>query len=168
MLICCNSISTMPGRGKHVKSIAKTIIYNVYKYFEKETTKSKYRGPPKLTHKTAEATGYGERMVRRIIAEKTALSEAVFSSPDRERVDVDDFVMEALRRTVHGFYRDKKYPTLDSSLVAVKEKGDFTGERTTLWKVLRKMGFKHKKVNDKQYIYEQPRIFVQRHEYLGA
>ena len=29
-----------------MKSIAKTIIYNVYKYFEKESANSKYRGPP--------------------------------------------------------------------------------------------------------------------------
>ena len=31
---------------------------------------------------------------------------------------------------------------------------------------LRKMGFKHKKVNDKRYIYEQPSIIYQRHAYL--
>ena len=74
--------------------------------------------------------------------------------------------MEALRRTVHDFYHKKKYLTLDFLLVAVKEKSVFTGEHTTLWKVLRKMGFKHKEVNDNQYIYEQPRIIVQRQEYL--
>ena len=50
-----SSVSGMPGRGKGVNSTAKTIIYNVCKYFERESTKSKYRGPPKLTHKTAEA-----------------------------------------------------------------------------------------------------------------
>ena len=61
-----------------------------------------------------------------------------------------------VRRTVH-----EKYPTLDTLLVAVREKGSFTGERTTLWKILCKMGFKHKKVNDKRYIYEQARIIVQ-------
>ena len=32
--------------------------YHVYKYYEKGSAKSKYRGPPKLTLKTAEATGY--------------------------------------------------------------------------------------------------------------
>ena len=53
-----SSVSGMPGRRKHVNSTAKTIIY---KYFERESTKSKYRGHP---HKTAEATGYGERTVR--------------------------------------------------------------------------------------------------------
>ena len=74
--------------------------------------------------------------------------------------------MEALQRTVHDFYLEKKYPTLDSLLVAVKGKGVFTGEHTTLGKVLRKMSFKHKEVNDNRYIYEQPRIIVHWHEYL--
>ena len=74
--------------------------------------------------------------------------------------------MEALLRTVHDFYCKKKYPMLDSLLVTVKKKGVFIGERTTLWKVLCKMGFKHKEVNDNRYRYEQPRIIVQWHEYL--
>ena len=66
--------------------------------------KSKNRGPPKLTHKTAEVTGYGERTVQRIVSEKSALSGAAFSSPakqykvDRKKVDFDT---EALRRIVH-------------------------------------------------------------------
>ena len=51
-------------------------------------SKSKYRGPPKLTRQTAEATGYGERTVRQIIAEKMALSGAVFLSPTK-RYKVD-------------------------------------------------------------------------------
>ena len=128
--------------------------------------------PPKLTHKTAEATGYGERTVRRIVAEKSALSGAAFSSPvkrytiDRKKIVMDDFDTEALRSAVHEFYNEKKYPTMDSLLSAVKKKGIFSGERTTLWRVMRKMGFKYKKVDDNRYIYEQPRIIVWRHEYL--
>ena len=73
---------------------------------------------------------------------------------------------KALRHIVHEFYREKKNPTLDMLLVAAREKGIFTGECTTLRNILRKMGFKHKRVNDKWYIYEQAHIIVQRHEYL--
>ena len=40
------------------------------------------------------------------------------------------------------------------------------GGCTSLCKILCKIGFKHKKVNDKQYINEQVCIIVQRHEYL--
>ena len=75
----------MPGRGKRVNSTAKKIIFNIYKYFERESTKTKNRMPLKLTHKTAKATGYDERTVRKIVAEKFALSGtgAVFSSPGK-------------------------------------------------------------------------------------
>ena len=106
------------------------------------------------------------------MAEKSALSGAAFSSPakrykiDREKIVMDNFDTEALRSSVHEFYSEKKYPTMDSLLSAVKEKGIFSGERTTLRRGMRKMGFKYKKVNDKRYIYEQPRIIVWRHEYL--
>ena len=31
-----SSVLGMPGRGKRVNSTAKTIVYNVYKYFERE------------------------------------------------------------------------------------------------------------------------------------
>ena len=79
---------------------------------------------------------------------------------------MDNFDTKALRSAVHEFYTEKKYPTMDSLLWAVKEKGIFSEERTTLWRVMRKMGFKYKKVNDKRYIYEQPGIIVWRHEYL--
>ena len=48
----------MPGRGKRVSSTAKNIIFNVYRFFEKESAKTKNKVPPTLTHKTAEATGY--------------------------------------------------------------------------------------------------------------
>ena len=42
----------------------------------------------------------------------------------------------------------------------------FDGERITLWKLLHKLGFRYKQVNDKRYVYEQLRIIVQQHEYL--
>ena len=136
----------MPGRGKRVNSTAKNIIFNVYKYFENESVKTKNRVPPKLTHKTAEVTGYGEHTVRRIVAEKSALSGAAFFSPakqykiDRKKIVMDDFDTEALRSAVHEFYSENKYSTMDSLLSAVKEKGIFRGERTTLWRVMHILG----------------------------
>ena len=141
-----SSALAMPGRGKRANSTAKAIIYNMYKYFEKESAKNKCRRPPKLTSKTAEATGYSECTVRRIVAKKSEMSGAAFTSPakrykvERKRIMLDDFDVEALRRLVHDFYLEKKFPMLDSVLVAAKEKGIYEGERVTLWKLLRKMG----------------------------
>ena len=155
----------MTGRGKRANSTAKNIIFNVYKYFERESAKTKNRVLPKLTHKTSEPTGYGERIVRRIVAKKSALGGAAFYTPakrykiDRKKIVMDNFDTK-LFGTLHEFYSEKKYPTMDSLLLAVKKKGIFRKECTILSTVMRKMGFKYKKVNDKRYIYEQPRIIV--------
>ena len=65
-------------------------------------------------------TGYIERTVRRDVAEKSEIS------------GLGDFDTEALRRLVHDFYREEKFPTLDTVLVASKEKGIFSGERDSL------------------------------------
>ena len=46
--------------------------------------KNKYRGPPKLTSKTAEATGNCEYTVRRIVAEKSEISGVAFTSPPKQ------------------------------------------------------------------------------------
>ena len=70
-----------------------------------------------MTFKTAEATGYSERTVRRIVTEKSDISGTAFTSPakrykgDRKKIVQDDFNTEALLRLVHGFCREKKFPT---------------------------------------------------------
>ena len=99
----------------------------------------------------------------RIVAEKRASDGATFVSPakrymrDRKMIVVDDFDLEGIRRAVHVFYSDKKYPTFQSLLALLKERGIFDRERVTLWKVLRKLGFKYKQVNEKRYVYELSR-----------
>ena len=55
------AVLSMLGRRKRANTTAKSIIYNVYQYFQKETAKSKHRGALKWTSRTAEATGYSER-----------------------------------------------------------------------------------------------------------
>ena len=118
----------MPGKGKRVNSTAKT-IFNAYSYFERQSMKSKGRGPPKLTSRTADATGYSERTVRRIVAEKKSLEIAAFGLPakrykvERKKIIVNDFGMEGIRHTVHDFSLEKKYATLESLLVVVKRGG---------------------------------------------
>ena len=97
------AVLAMLGRGKRPNTTAKIIIYNVYQYFQKETAKSKYRGTLKLISRTAETTWYSERMyMRRIVAEKTELDGAAFTSPpkhyrsERKRIDPDLFDTETL------------------------------------------------------------------------
>ena len=59
---------SMPGRGKRVNSTAKSIIVNVYEYFESQSKKTKASTAPKLVKKTSEATGFSVRTVYREIS----------------------------------------------------------------------------------------------------
>ena len=64
-----------------MRSAAKAIIFNVYKYFERQALKSKCRGPSQVTRKTIEATMYPEQTVWCIAGEKASLCGAMFTSP---------------------------------------------------------------------------------------
>ena len=159
-------------KGKRANSTAKAIICNVYDYFQRQSTKQKVTTTLKLCKKTAEAAGYSVRTVNRVLAERRKLDGGAFTSPSkrykkpRERLAVDSFDTDAIRRTVHTFYENKEYPTLDKLLRVLKEKELFKGGRISLWKLLRKIGFRYRKVDDKRYVYEQPRIIQQRHRFL--
>ena len=159
-------------KGKRLNRTAKKIVCSVYTYFEEQHKKNKVRTAAKLSTKTAQATGYSVRTVERVVAKKRTLSGAAFESPakrykaSRVRIVADDFDTEAIRRTIHEFYERKEYPTLKKLSSVLRGKNLFTGHRTTLWKLLHKIGFTYKKVNDKRYIYEQPRRIEWRHRYL--
>jgi hypothetical protein len=49
--------------------------------------------------------------------------------------------------------------------MSLKEKDLFCGEKTSLHRAMKDMGYRHKKVNEKRKYYEQPRI-TKRHAYL--
>ena len=112
------------GKGRRVNSTAKAIIYNAYKYFERENAKSKNRGPPKLTHKTVKANGYSERRVRRDVADKSEIRGTTFTSPaKRYKIDrrgssywvistwkhCDDLCTISTRRSSHTGYCGIRY-----------------------------------------------------------
>ena len=93
-------------KGKRANSTAKKIICKVFDYFDKEARKNKRIKALKLSTKTAEATGYSKRTVERVLAESKKLKGAPFTSPkryrkSRQRVTLDDFDIDAIRRTVH-------------------------------------------------------------------
>ena len=59
-----SAVLIMPGKGKRVNSTAKTITFNVYSYFKRQSQNSKGIegiGTPKLTNRTADATGYSKQ-----------------------------------------------------------------------------------------------------------
>ena len=71
-----------------------------------------------------------------------------------------------LRRTMQKFYENREYPTLKTILARLKEKIVFFGGKTTLSKVLKKMGFRFSRRNDRSFLYERRDIIESRHNYL--
>ena len=63
-------------------------------------------------------------------------------------------------------YEEKRHLKLTSILYELKRAGLFEGERTVLRSVLREMGFRYKRINNKRHYFEQPQIIKQRHRYL--
>ena len=100
-----------PCQGEESESIAprRTSSSTCTGFLRRKARRPRTKAPPRLTHKMAEATGYSERTVRRIVSEKSAQSGAAFCSPakryklDRKKIVLDDFDTEALRRVYMNF-----------------------------------------------------------------
>ena len=93
--------------------------------------------------------------MRRLLA-KTG-EGASFESPkkryekSRQRIVTDDFDRAAIRRKIHQLYEERKHLTLKVICSILKADGLFSGERSTLAKLLKNMGFGYKKINNKRY-----------------
>ena len=105
-----------------------------------------------MTNLVAKATGNSKNSVIRI-ANEGKENDGVFASPkrryqaSRERIMVDQFDQAAIRNTIHDFFVRKEYPTISKVLTEVHNKGIFMGGRTSLRKIIRQLGFKHKQIN---------------------
>ena len=107
------------------------------------------------------------RKLLKPLASQSALSKKLdgssFTSPNkrykesRERVDVDAFDTDAIRRTVHEFYEKKEYPTLDKLLQVLKEKMLFKGGWISLWKLLRNIFI----LEENQMSYQRKKAAIQ-------
>ena len=158
----------MSRQGKRLRSGEKDIIMNVQAFFEFKKSKGKSILRNKVLERTAKATKIGKTSIKAII--KDYRGQGKFESPVKRfqsSRDPDDFDRAAIRQTIHQFYASKEYPTLNKLLIQLQDKNVFSGGRSTLAKVLKTMGFRYKISEDgKRYVYEQPRVIQQRHNYL--
>ena len=162
----------MGRQGKRLTGTAKQIVHNVHEFMalEKKAGRSMLR--MKVVERVAKACQLSTSTVINI--QHQAKCGGIFKTPtkrytsSRTRINIDDFDRQAIRRVVHGFYERHEYPTLQSLLAELKSRQLFAGGRSTLHQVLREMGFRYRKHENKRYIYEQPHIIEQRHTYLRA
>lgn len=109
-------------QGRRVRSETKTVVCNVYSYFEKQAKKGGVSNSP--LSRTVEATGLSRPTVIRIRREQRRLSEDEFATPtkrycrSRRLVVTDNFDREAIRRRIYHLYDQKLNITLDRLLVS--------------------------------------------------
>ena len=169
----CSSgrVTKKRGKGHRLSSQAKYIVNSVREFFEKEKAKQKATLRDWVVKCTAAACGIGVTTVIRLHKEygdSGGILSSLKKRYDETRVQLvlNEVDVEGICKEVHEFYQRKEYPTLSSLMEKFKGNNSFKRHHTTLWKILREMGFRYKKHENKKYIYEQPRVIQQRHDYL--
>ncbi len=160
----------MSQRGTPLNSQARDIILKVKDYFQREKAAGGFITPvQKVQERLCDATGISRSSIYRIDRQKQSKGATSTPNKTRERkkpVQPDDFDREAIRRTIHKFYFRKELPTLDKLLAAVKDDVGFKGRRTALWELLKDLGFKYHKQNNRKYLTERNEVVALRHHYL--
>ena len=160
----------MGRQGKRLSGTAKRIVNNVHEFMTLEKRAGRSILRMNVTKRVAKACQLSTSTVATI--KRQARSGDQFKTPtkryttSRNQINVDDFDRQAIRRVIHGFYERHEYPTLSSLLAELKVKQLFPGGRSSLHKLVREMGFRYRKHENKRYILEQPHITEQRHKYL--
>ena len=160
-------------RGKALTSQARELIWKASNFFQEEAS---HVGPPKipvksLLKRTSECMGVSHASIKRIRREGQTL-EPKFSTPGKKRhrkfeaSNLDEFDIAVIRRKIHSMYEAGNIPTLDKLLPEVKESTNFKGSRTSLWRILKKMGFKYAKADGRKFLLERSDIIALRHSFL--
>ncbi|KAK4307375.1 hypothetical protein Pmani_020894 [Petrolisthes manimaculis] len=155
------------------RSQARNIIWNVYRYFSAQWGGD---SSAEVLEKTAKATHVSVKTVRRVQRQASECDPNPITSPVyhpkklRVRIKLDDFDKECIRKEVLSFYERGEIPTVDALLERVREEPvKFEGGKTTLWKVIREIGFKYAKLRSgRAILMEREDIVVKRNQYLRA
>lgn len=144
----------------------KIIITNVFKYIKNDETLN--LSVDDSVQKCSLMTGVGKTSIYRILKEeKTGGATAPKPKPGKAKLEVTEHVKISLRRIVHGFFIEKKIPTLDLILEAVKNDPQLpTMGRTKLWSVLKSINFRYEKFQRKSLVIERGEIVQWRRDYL--
>lgn len=81
--------------------------------------------------------------------------------------NLDDFDNEVVRRTVHSFYDNHKFPTSSKILAAMREKTNYPGSKSSIKVLLKNLDFKYKNCNDgHKFLMERNDIVASRVKFL--
>ncbi|CAH2092047.1 unnamed protein product [Euphydryas editha] len=168
----------MTERITKIRGRARTIVYNVVKYFEDEkcNRRSKFSFA-QVNKKAAAATGVSERTINQIRKEgRTAeASSSKIKTPIKKKrsknIFLDNFALVALKGIITSIYTVRKeVPILKKILAAARQDLEYTGSISTLRKILiEALGYRFKKCRqNRSVLLERPNIRSWRAKYLRA
>ena len=146
----------MGRQGKRLTGTAKRIVYNVSEFMALEKRAGRSILRMNVVDRVAKAFQLSTSTVANI--RRKGKIGGLFKTPqqryttDIKQINIDDFDRQAIRRVVHGFYEHHEYPTLQSLLAKLKARQLFKGGKSTLRKLLKEMGFRYRKHENKGYI----------------
>ncbi|CAK1593828.1 unnamed protein product [Parnassius mnemosyne] len=152
---------------KVIKNAKRQTIFQVYAFCQKEKAENKLIVPlQQVRARAAAMTDVSESTVTRILREEretSSVSNLGVSGPSKvttpgkkrpnrdKKVKIDDFDACAIRQKIMSFYAVRKeIPTLNKLLIDLRDEISFEGRRTTLWKILKRLGYKYKKCESKR------------------
>ncbi|KAG8268245.1 hypothetical protein J6590_108454 [Homalodisca vitripennis] len=130
----------------------------------------------KVNARVSAATGVSERTVTRIKSERKKVEESgtSFETPNKNRIlpkrvtGLDDFNLGVVRRIVDNFYLiEKQLPTLKGIQEKMRSDINFTGSKSSVSRILRRMGYKWRKTKtNKKILMETQDISYKRFVFL--
>lgn len=153
-------------------------IVRLRSYFERE----RQNGGPLLPveevcNRVADALDVSKRTIIRVTKEKlggSGMEENKLSTPNKKRekkctqTEADSFDVDAIRNHIYRIYAENEIPTLKKLNNTLKETGLFHGSETSLWRLLRKIGFRYKKCDKRKIVMERSDIVLARCSFLRA
>jgi hypothetical protein len=166
-----NNVKNGPKRS-NLRCAEKVIIQNVRNYFYCVKSGEIEINSQQVVKNTALCCGVSECTVKNVSREVKNSENNEPSSPKkkigRPRIVLDEYFQGVVRRKVHQFYLRKIYPTIANILAELRnENEDFPDiSEQTMYSLMKCMGFRFRKYNNKSVCFESPRIADQRHKFL--
>lgn len=161
----------------------KELIINVVNFMKTEANGEFVVPARKVQRRTAMATGFSERTVRRIVKESKSLKgvdnlngdDRAVTFPPRKvanrpkpKTGLDQLTKSIVRKIVHGIYvNEKTVPTIKKIHQKLVQEIDFKGSSRSAHKIVKELGFLWKKAKSKKFVLvEKHDIRLRRIQYL--
>ncbi|GBP49369.1 hypothetical protein EVAR_24674_1 [Eumeta japonica] len=162
-------------QGKVIKGQTRKFVLRLRVYFEKESLNG---GPlipaTQVRDCVATALGISAPTVVKMTKEgfgSSGMEQNKLSILKKKRqpckvTAIDSFVTDVIRRSIYDYYQKKKIPTFKKLVQSLRNSGLFRGQKSSLAKVLKGIGFRFKKCDKRKILMERNDVALCRCEFL--